>query len=130
MRPTVKLQEGVFVTDFPGYNLLVAAGERPHQRDEGHHALPDEPDRAPDDDPGPRTAASATRPTAAPPMLDAHDGEIHEVPDRGAGRAVARKYRRLDVQDPRHLHRRRAGGMLERTVGYARSDREMSASEL
>ena len=23
MRPTVKLQEGVFITDFPGYNLLV-----------------------------------------------------------------------------------------------------------
>ena len=23
MRPTVKLQEGVFITDFPGYSLLV-----------------------------------------------------------------------------------------------------------
>ena len=23
MRPTVKLQEGVFITDLPGYNLLV-----------------------------------------------------------------------------------------------------------
>ena len=125
MRPTVKLQEGVFITDFPGYNLLVQSvngrtnemrGVTIYQMNAGgppnlilakHGFLTYTPDG--------RTA-----------VLELKDGEIHEIPADEGG---SRKYRRM-VFKTHIIHIQGAGAILERSVRDARSDREMNAGQL
>ncbi|MBI5711755.1 MAG: LptF/LptG family permease [Candidatus Eisenbacteria bacterium] len=125
MRPTVKLQEGVFVTDFPGYNLLVQSvnGRTNEMRGVTIYQL---------NAGGPPTTILAKRgylsytPDGRTAVLELKDGEIHEIPAEEGG---SRRYRRL-VFKTHVIHIAGAGGVLERTVRDSRSDREMSARDL
>ncbi len=126
MRPTVKLQEGVFITDFPGYSLLVQSVNG--RTNEMHGVTIYEMNPG-----GPPTTIFARRgmltytPDGRTAVLTLKDGEIHEVPhDEPAG---GHKYRRL-VFKQHEIHIAGAGGVLERTVRDARSDREKSARDL
>ena len=125
MRPTVKLQEGVFITDFPGYNLLVQSvngltnemrGVTIYQLHAG----------------GPPTTILAKKgfltytPDGRTAVLELEDGEIHEIP---AGETGVNRYHRLQFR--KHtINIQGAGGLLERTVRSARGDREKSAAQL
>jgi lipopolysaccharide export system permease protein len=125
MRPTVKLQEGVFITDFPGYTMLVQSvngrtnemrGVTIYQMNAG----------------APPTTIIAERgflsytPSGRDAVLELEDGEIHEVP---ADEGDASRYRRM-VFKTHTINVAGAGGILERTVRNSRSDREMSARDL
>ncbi len=125
MRPTVKLQEGVFITDFPGYNLLIQSvnGRTNEMRGVTIYQL-----RAG----GPPTTIFAKRgilyytPDGRTAVLELKDGEIHDIPPDEQG---ARHYRRL-VFKTHVINIPGAGAYLERTVRDTRTDREMSAREL
>jgi lipopolysaccharide export system permease protein len=124
-RPTVKLQEGVFITDFPGYNLLVQSvnGRTNEMRGVTIYQL---------NPGGPPTTIIAKRgyltytPDGKTAVLQLKDGEIHDIPADEGG---SRKYRRL-VFDTHVINIVGAGGILERTVRNSRSDRELSARDL
>jgi lipopolysaccharide export system permease protein len=125
MRPTVKLQEGVFITDLPGYNMIVKSvngrtnemrGITIYQMNAG----------------GPPTTILAKSgyltytPDGRTAVLELSDGEIHEVPPEADG---PRRYHRLVFR--RHtIYVQGAGGMLERTMRNSRGDREKSAAAL
>ena len=125
MRPTVKLQEGVFITDFPGYNMLVKSVNGMTNEMRGitiyqMHAG------------GPPTTIFAEKgfltytPDGRTAVLELEDGEIHEIPSDEQG---VSKYHRLHFR--KHtINIQGAGGMLERTVRNARGDREKSAAQL
>ena len=125
MRPTVKLQEGVFITDFPGYNMLVKSVNGMTNEMRGitiyqMHAG------------GPPTTIIAERgyltytPDGRTAVLELEDGEIHEIPSNEQG---VSRYHRLHFR--KHtINIQGAGGMLERTVRNARGDREKSAAQL
>ena len=125
MRPTVKLQEGVFITDFPGYNLLVQSVNSRTNEMRGVTLYELSPG-------GPPTTILAQRgylsyaPDGQTAILELHDGEIHEIPYTEGG---TRKYRRLQFKT-HIINVPGAGGLLERTVRTTRSDREMSARAL
>lgn len=125
MRPTVKLQEGVFITDFPGYNLLVQSVNSRTNEMRGVTLYELNPG-------GPPTTIVARRgylsytPDGQTAILELHDGEIHEIPYTEGG---TRKYRRLQFKT-HIINVPGAGGLLERTVRTSRSDREMSARAL
>jgi len=125
MRPTVKLQEGVFITDFPGYNLLVQSVNGRTNEMRGVTIYQFNPG-------GPPTTILARggflsyTPDGRTAVLQLRDGEIHEVPQDEPG---SRKYRRL-VFKQHTLYIANAGGLLERSVRDARGDREMSARAL
>ena len=125
MRPTVKLQEGVFITDFPGYDLLVQSvnGETNEMKGVTIYQL---------NAGGPPTTILARSgyltytPDGRTAVLELLDGEIHEIPIEADG---PRRYHRLTFR--RHvIFIPGAGGMLERTVRNARGDREKSARML
>lgn len=125
MRPTVKLQEGVFITDFPGYTLLVQSVNGRTNEMRGVTIYQMNPG-------GPPTTIIAERgflsysPSGRDAILELKDGEIHEIPPDEENAA---RYRRL-VFRTHVINIAGAGGMLERTVRQSRSDREMSASAL
>lgn len=125
MRPTVRLQEGVFISDLPGYNLLVQSvnsrtsdmqGVTIYQLNNG----------------GPpttilaRTGHLSYTPDGRTAVLELHDGEIHEIP---TGTEGPRRYHRM-VFEKHKIFIQDAGGMLDRTVRNSRSDREKSARAL
>lgn len=125
MRPTVKLQEGVFITDLPGYNLIVKSvngrtnemrGVTIYQMNAG----------------GPPTTILARSgylrytPDGRTAVIELSNGEIHEIPPEADG---PRRYHRLVFK--RHtIYVQGAGGMLERTLRNTRGDREKSARAL
>ncbi len=125
MRPTVKLQEGVFITDLPGYNLIVKSvngrtnemrGVTIYQMNAG----------------GPPTTILAKSgflrytPDGHTAVIELSNGEIHEIPPEADG---PRRYHRLVFK--RHtIYVQGAGGMLERTMRSTRGDREKSARAL
>jgi lipopolysaccharide export system permease protein len=125
MRPTVKLMEGTFITDFPGYNLLVQSvnGRTNEMRGVTIYQL---------NAGGPPTTILAKRgtlsytPDGRTAVLRLRDGEIHEVPIEEGG---ARKYRRLTFKT-HVINVPGAGAILERSARMARSDRELSAAAL
>ncbi|MBI1799937.1 MAG: LptF/LptG family permease [Candidatus Eisenbacteria bacterium] len=126
MRPTVKLQEGVFISDFPGYSLLVKSVNGRTNEMRGVTIYQANPGG------GPPTTILAHRgyltytPDGRDAILELKDGEIHEIPpDPGGGR----HYRRLTFRT-HIIHIAGAGGVLEHTVRDSRSDRELSAREL
>ena len=125
MRPTVRLQEGVFISDFPGYDMLVRSvngrtnemkGVTIYQRNPG----------------GPPTTIFAARgkleytPDGSTAVLELHDGEIHDIPADEGG---ARRYRRVKFKT-HVINIPGAGGMLERTVRDVRGNREMGVAML
>ena len=125
MRPTVKLQEGVFITDLPGYNMLVQSvnghtnemrGVTIYQMNAG----------------GPPTTILARSgylsytPDGRTAVIELKDGEIHEIQ---ADAGSPRRYHRMSFR--RHMiYIQGAGGLLERSVREARGDREKSAQML
>ena len=125
MRPTVRLQEGVFITDFPGYNLLVRSvnGRTNEMRGVTIYKL---------NPGGPPTTIFARRgtlsytPDGRTAVLNLKDGEIHEIPPEEGG---SRRYRRM-VFTTHVIYMHGAGGLLERSVRDTRSDRELSAKAL
>jgi lipopolysaccharide export system permease protein len=125
MRPTVKLQEGVFITDFPGYSMLVQSvnGHTNEMRGVTIYQL---------NPGGPPSLILAKRgfltytPDGHTAMLELKDGEIHEIPADEGGPRI---YRRM-VFKTHVIHIPGAGAILERSVREARSDREMSARQL
>jgi lipopolysaccharide export system permease protein len=125
MRPTVKLQEGVFITDFPGYNLLVQSvnGRTNEMRGVTIYQMIAG---------GPPNLILAKRgfltytPDGRTAVLKLKDGEIHEIPANEGG---PRKYRRM-VFKTNVILIQGAGAILERSVRETRSDREMSISQL
>ncbi len=125
MRPTVKLQEGVFITDFPGYTLLVQSVNGRTNEMRGVTIYQMNPGGPPTTIIAERGFLSYSR-NGRDAVLELENGEIHEIPpdDEGAAR-----YRRL-VFKKHTINIAGAGGMLERTVRNSRSDREMSAQDL
>src|SRR3989442_3677160 len=125
MRPTVRLQEGVFITDFPGYNLLVQSVNGRTNEMRGVTIYKMNPG-------GPPTTILARRgtltytPDGRTAVLRLRDGEIHEIPAEEGG---PRKYRRM-VFSTHVIYIAGAGGLLEHSVRDTRSDREMSARAL
>jgi lipopolysaccharide export system permease protein len=125
MRPTVKLQEGVFITDFPGYNLLVQSVNGRTNEMRGVTIYQFNPGAPPTTILAARGYLSY-RPDGRTAVLELKDGEIHEIPSEEGG---SRKYRRLEFKT-HTLYIPGAGGVLERTIRDSRSDREMSARAL
>ena len=124
MRPTVKLQEGVFISDFPGYNLLVQSVNGRTNEMHGITIYKLNPGAPPTTILAKRGTLTYT-PDGHTAVLRLQDGEIHEIPpDDGS-----RRYRRM-VFDTHTIYIQGAGGLLERTVRESRTDREMSAREL
>jgi lipopolysaccharide export system permease protein len=125
MRPTVRLQEGVFINDFPGYNLLVQSVNGRTNEMRGVTIYQMNPG-------GPPNLILAKRgfltytPDGRTAVLELRDGEIHEIPAEEGG---SRKYRRM-VFRTHTIHIQGAGAILERSVRQTRSDREMSARQL
>jgi lipopolysaccharide export system permease protein len=125
MRPTVKLQEGVFITDFPGYSLLVQSVEGRTNEMRGVTIYQMTPGGSPTTILAKKGYLSYT-PDGRTALLELKDGEIHKIPDDEPG---SRKYQRM-VFKTHVIHIAGAGGMLERTVRNSKGDREMSAKEL
>lgn len=125
MRPTAKLQEGVFISDFPGYNLLVQSVNSRTNEMQGVTIYQFNPGHPPTTILAERGDLSYT-PDGRTAVLELRDGEIHDIPEDEPG---TRKYRRL-VFKKHTLYIANAGGVLERSVRETRSDREMSARGL
>jgi lipopolysaccharide export system permease protein len=125
MRPTVRLQEGVFITDFPGYNLLVRSMNGRTNEMRGITIYKLNPGVPPTTIIAKRGTLSYT-PDGRTAVLNLRDGEIHEIPSEEGG---SRKYRRM-VFKTHVIYISGAGGLLEHTMRDTRSDREMSATAL
>jgi hypothetical protein len=124
-RPTVRLVEGVFINDFPGYSLLVrrVIGTTNEMRGVTLFEFGANPS------PNIIVAESGTLtylPDGDTALLELHDGVLHEVPGDTPG---ARKYRRLKF-DVHRIFVPGAGTMLRRSVRDMRSDREMTLAQL
>ncbi|HEY2955012.1 MAG TPA: LptF/LptG family permease [Candidatus Eisenbacteria bacterium] len=125
MRPTVRLQEGVFITDFPGYNLLVQSVNGRTNEMRGVTIYKLNPGGAPTTILARRGTLTYT-PDGRTAVLKLRDGEIHEIPTEEGG---PRKYRRM-VFSTHVIYIPGAGGLLEHSVRDTRGDREMSAQAL
>ncbi|MBI1796633.1 MAG: LptF/LptG family permease [Candidatus Eisenbacteria bacterium] len=127
MRPTVKLQEGVFITDFPGYNMLVQSVNGRTNEMRGITIYQLNPGGPPTTILAKKGFLSYTR-DGRTAVLELKDGEIHDIPAE-EGASGNRKYRRL-LFKTHVINIAGAGAILERSVRNQRSDREMSAREL
>ena len=125
MRPTVKLQEGVFITDFPGYDLLVQSVNGRTNEMKGITIYQLNPGGHPTTILAKSGFLSYTR-DGRTAVLELKDGEIHEVP---ADEGDTRKYRRL-LFKTHVIYIAGAGAILERSVRTSRSDRELSSGAL
>jgi lipopolysaccharide export system permease protein len=127
MRPTVKLQEGVFIGDFPGYNMLVQSVNGRTNEMRGITIYQLNPGGPPTTILARSGFLSYTR-DGRTAVLELKDGEIHDIPsdEENIG---SRKYRRLRFKT-HVINIANAGAILERTVRTQKSDRELSAREL
>jgi len=125
MRPTVKLQEGVFITDFPGYNMLVQSVNGRTNEMRGITIYQLNPGGPPTTILARTGFLSYTR-DGRTAVLELKDGEIHDIPSDEGGN---RKYRRL-LFKTHVINIAGAGAILERSVRTQRSDRELSAHDL
>jgi lipopolysaccharide export system permease protein len=126
MRPTVKLQEGVFITDFPGYDMLVQSvngrtnemkGITIYQLNPGGHPTTILA----------RSGFLSYTADGRTAILELRDGEIHDIP--AEEKNDTRKYRRLMFKT-HVIYIAGAGAILERSVRTQRSDRELGAGAL
>lgn len=125
MRPTVKIQEGVFITDLPGYSMLVQSVNGRTNEMRGVTIYQLNAGSAPTTILAKRGFFSYSK-DGSTAVIELKDGEIHEIPNDAAG---ARKYRRM-VFKTHVINIPGAGAMLQRTARESRSDRELSAQEL
>ncbi len=126
MRPTVRLQEGVFINDFPGYDLLVRSVNGRTNEMRGVTIYQMNPGSPPTTIIAKRGRLSYT-PNGRTVVLELKDGEIHFIPPENDG--GSRRYRRL-VFKTHVINIPGAGGMLERTVRDVRGNREMTVGML
>jgi lipopolysaccharide export system permease protein len=124
-RPTVRLAEGVFVNDFPGYSLLIRRVEGRTSEMQGVTVFEFGVN------PSPNIIVAETGnlsylPDGDTALLELRNGVVHEVPGDVPG---ARKYRQLSF-DVHRIFIPGAGSMLRRTVRDMRSDREMTLEQL
>ena len=91
MRPTVKLQEGVFITDFPGYDMLVQSVNGRTNEMKGITIYQLNPGGYPTTILARSGFLSYTR-DGRTAVLELRDGEIHDIP---ADEGDTHKYRRL-----------------------------------
>lgn len=124
-RPTVRLAEGVFVNDFPGYSLLVRRVEGRTNVMRGVTLFEFGPNPSPTIIVADRGTLSYL-PDGDTALFELHDGVVHEVPGDVPG---ARKYRQLQF-DVHRIFIPGAGSMLRRSVRDLRSDREMTLVQL
>jgi len=125
MRPTVKLQEGVFITDFPGYDLLVKSVNGRTNEMKGITIYQLNPGGHPTTILARSGFLSYTR-DGRTAVLELSDGEIHDIPTE---EGVTGKYRRL-LFKTHVIYIAGAGAILERSVRTQRSDRELSSGAL
>jgi lipopolysaccharide export system permease protein len=124
-RPTVRLVEGVFINDFPGYSLLVHRVVTNTNEMRGVTIF----EFGANPSPNIITAESGTlsyMPDGDTAVLELHDGVVHEVPGDVPG---ARKYRQLRF-DVHKIYVPGAGTALRHTIRDMRSDREMTITQL
>lgn len=126
MRPTVRLQEGVFINDFPGYDLLVRSVNGRTNEMRGVTIYQMNPGAPPTTIIAKRGRLTYT-PDGRTVVLELKDGEIHFIPPDNDG--SSRRYRRLEFKT-HVINIPGAGGMLERTVRDVRGNREMTAAML
>jgi len=119
-RPTLNIKEGVFMTDIPGYHILIKKVD-PKSSDIEGITIYEQKDRY-----YPRTIIAekgkiefnSDRSTL---ILTLHKGEVHEMDEAQLG-----QYRRLTF-DKQILFFSDIGGQLVRSSSDFRTDREMSA---
>jgi lipopolysaccharide export system permease protein len=123
-RPTTQIQEGVFLSQFDGYNMFIGKlDDRTGQMQDVliyDFSRPDEP---------PRTILARRGRVEYDPQqgllsLRLQDGEIHE-----AAKGPAPVYRKMEFQS-QTLSIRGASDALEPTGGRARGQREMSIADM
>jgi len=124
-RPTVRLVEGVFINDFPGYSLLVRRVVTNSNEMRGVTIFEF------GDNPSPNIIVAdrgtlTYLPDGDTALLELHDGVVHEIPGDVPG---ARKYRQLHF-DVHRIYVPGAGTALRRSVRDMRSDREMTIRQL
>ena len=124
-RPTVRLAEGVFVNDFPGYSLLVRRVDGRTNEMHGITLFEFGANASPNIIVAERGSLEYL-PDGDTAVFQLEDGVLHEVPNDVPG---SRKYRqvRFDVQ---RIFIAGAGSMLRRSVRDLRSDREMTLAQL
>lgn len=119
-RPTLTFKAGIFLDEFPGYNILIKKVDERRSELEGITIY----DQRGGEPPTTILAKKGTlqfSPDGNTLRLDLHEGEIHEVDVRDP-----RKYRRV-VFKKHTLYMRDMGTKLVRTTSEYRGDREMSA---
>ena len=124
-RPTVRLAEGVFINDFPGYSLLVRRVEGTTNVMHGVTLFEFGANPSPTIIVAERGTLSYL-PDGETALLELHDGVLHEVPGDTPG---ARKYRQMKF-DVHRIYVPGAGTMLRRSIRDMRSDREMTLIQL
>lgn len=119
-RPTLTFKAGIFLDEFPGYNILIKKVNERRSELEGITIY----DQRGGEPPTTILAKKGTlqfSPDGNTLRLDLHDGEIHEV-----DATDPRKYRRV-VFKKHTLYMHDVGTKLVRTTSEYRGDREMSA---
>jgi len=124
-RPTVRLVEGVFINDFPGYSLLVRRVVTNTNEMRGVTIFEFGANPSPNIIVAERGTLSYL-PDGDTAVLELHAGVVPEVPGDVPG---ARKYRQLHF-DVHRIYVPGAGTALRHTVRDMRSDREMTISQL
>jgi lipopolysaccharide export system permease protein len=119
-RPTLTFKAGIFIDEFPGYNILIKKLDERRSQLEGI-TIYDHRDGQSPTTIAAKKGALQFSPDGDVLRLDLFDGEIHEV-----DRADPRKYRRV-VFRKHTLYIRDVGTKLVRSTSDYRGDREMSA---
>jgi len=120
-RPTLTFKAGIFIDEFPGYNILIKKVDERRSQLEGITIYDHRNGQSPTTIAAKRGALEFS-PDGEVLRLDLYDGEIHEV-----DQADPRKYRRV-VFRKHTLYIRDVGTKLVRSSSDYRGDREMSAS--
>lgn len=124
-RPTIRLKEGVFNSDFPGYRLLVDSLDARTNRMWGVSLLEFGEGRSPTLIVARQGHLGYTA-DGQTAVLTLKDGEVHEEPEDAPEPGTYRVLR-FDVHV---INVAGAGAMLERQVRQTRSEREMSSAQL
>ncbi len=124
-RPTVRLAEGVFINDFPGYSLLIRRVVGTTNEMRGVTVFEFGTNPSPNIIVAERGHLSYL-PDGDTALLELRDGVLHEVPGDVPG---ARKYRQLKF-DVHRIYVPGVGSALRRSMRELRSDREMNLALL